>query len=372
VNLKQAILWPLRLPYGAATYLRAAAYGSGALRAKRLDGVVISVGNLTVGGTGKTPMVAAIAEHLLAEGKRVGILTRGYRGEQPVNRSSGGSGSASSGVLSGRGRTSDEVRLLEARFGERVAFGVGADRFARGRELARRGVEWFVLDDGFQHRQLARDVDIVLIDATNPFGGGHLLPAGRLREPRSALGRVDIVVITRSERAPAVEAAVRRYTEAPIFYARAKLEYIQEIGGEGSSGSSTRGTGSASGSGGGPAGAPKATAVEMQRWFVFCGIGNPAAFIADLRAWKFPIVGHKFFRDHHRYTQADVQAIEREAEATGASSILCTEKDLFNLSGAVWGPASSPFYCGISMRIDREEEFWAAVEAEVIRKRTTR
>jgi tetraacyldisaccharide 4'-kinase len=364
VNLKQAILWPLTLPYGAAGYLRAGAYRSGILRPKRLDGVVISVGNLTVGGTGKTPMVAAIAEHLLAEGKRVGILTRGYRSEQSSDRSSGGPGSATSG----RGGTSDEVRLLEARFGERVAFGVGADRFARGTELAKRGVEWFVLDDGFQHRQLARDVDIVLVDATNPFGGGHLLPAGRLREPRSALKRADIVVITRSERAPAVEAAVRHYTGAPIFYARAKLDYIQEIGRERSSGSSTKGTGP----GGGEAGAPKTIAMEMQRWFVFCGIGNPAAFIADLRAWKFPIVGYKFFRDHHRYTQADVQAIEREAEAARASSILCTEKDIFNLSGVCWGPASDVHFCGIVLRIDREEEFWAAIEAEVIRKRTAK
>jgi tetraacyldisaccharide 4'-kinase len=365
VNLKQGILWPLTLPYRAVTYLRAAAYESGALRPKRLDGVVISVGNLTVGGTGKTPMVAAIAEHLVTEGKRVAILTRGYRGEQPDKRSSGAS--------SGRGGTSDEVRLLDARLGARVEFGVGADRFARGRELETRGVEWFVLDDGFQHRQLARDVDIVLIDATNPFGGGHLLPAGRLREPRSALKRADIVVITRSDRAMAVEAAVRHYTEAPIFYAQAKLDYVREIGGERRS-ESNAGPDTESGtpSSGGPAGVPNAIAVEMERWFAFCGIGNPAAFIADLRAWKFPIVGHKFFRDHHRYTQTDAQSIEREAEVAGASRIVCTEKDIFNFSGVRWGAATSPYFCGISMGIDREVEFWAALEAQVIRKRTTR
>ena len=87
------------------------------------------------------------------------------------------------------------MQLMKARLGERVAFGVGADRFARGRELARRGVNWFVLDDGFQHLQLARDVDIVMIDATNPFGGGHLLPAGRLREAKTALARADLIVI---------------------------------------------------------------------------------------------------------------------------------------------------------------------------------
>ncbi len=185
MKLKDSLLWPFTLPYGAATRLRALAYRRGILRQCRLDDVVISVGNLTTGGTGKTPMVLWIAQRLLSEGKKVGILTRGYRGKT----SSGGS-------------TSDEVRFLQARLGDSVAFGVGADRFARGRELSARGVEWFILDDGFQHQQLARSVNIVLIDATNPFGGGHLLPAGRLREPKSALARADIIVITRSERAP--------------------------------------------------------------------------------------------------------------------------------------------------------------------------
>lgn len=346
----QAILWPLALPYGAVAYLRAAAYRSGLLRPKRLDGVVISIGNLTVGGTGKTPMVAAIAEHLLAEGKRVGVLTRGYRGDP----SAGGNHS---------GGTSDEVQVLQARLGDRVAFGVGTDRFARGRELSRRGdpagggVEWFILDDGFQHQKLARDVDIVLIDATNPFGGGHLLPAGRLREPKSALARADIVVITRSARAPAVEAAVRHYTTAPIFYARPNLDYIQAIGGQRTSG------------GEGGAAAPRAIAMEMQRWFVFCGIGNPAAFVADVRAWGFPVVGHKFFRDHHRYAQADVEAIAREAQAAGAHSLLCTAKDLYNLAGVRWPPAANPYFCSISLRIDGEQEFWAAVEELVSHKR---
>jgi tetraacyldisaccharide 4'-kinase len=346
VNFKEAILWPLTLPYGAATYLRSAAYRSGIVRPKRLDGVVISIGNLTVGGTGKTPMVAAIAERLLAEGKRVGILTRGYRGR----RSNEGAG------------TSDEVQLLQTRLGDKAALGVGADRFARGIELAREGAEWFILDDGFQHRQLARDVDIVLIDATNPFGGGHLLPAGRLREPRSALKRADIVVITRSEHAPAVEASVRHYTEAPIFYARPHIDYFQEIGGE---------RGSATGVGGGGS-APRAIAKELQKWFVVCGIGNPAAFLADVRATGYPVVGHKFFRDHHRYTQADVESIEAEAWALGTDRIVCTEKDRYNLSGVRWAPATDIYFCGISMRIDREQEFWAAIEAVVTRKRAAR
>ncbi len=324
MKLGESLLWPLALPYGAVVRLRAQTYRAGLLRQQRLDGIVISVGNLTTGGTGKTPMVLWIAQRLLAEGKSAGILTRGYRGQ-----------TSSAGES-----TSDEVQLLRARLGDRVAFGIGADRFARGSELVRRGVKWFVLDDGFQHLQLARHVDIVLIDATNPFGGGHLLPAGRLREPPSALARADIIVITRSDRTPAVEAAVRRDSDAPIFYARIQFDSIRVLRGEHS------GTQEAN-----PRG---------RKWFAFCGIGNPSAFLADLRDAGFQIAGHRFFSDHHRYSQQDAQSIEEAARQAGADAIICTEKDVFNLAGVNWQPRNV-CYCRISMRIDREEAFWRAV-----------
>jgi tetraacyldisaccharide 4'-kinase len=335
VTFVESLLWPLSLPYGAVAHLRSRAYRTGILRQRRLDGVVISVGNLTTGGTGKTPMVLWIAQRLLAEGKSTGILTRGYRGES-----------------SAAGPTSDEVRLLQARLGDRVGFGVGADRFARGRELTKRGVEWFVLDDGFQHLQLARDVDIVLVDATNPFGGGHLLPAGRLREPQSALSRADIIVITRSDNAPAVEAAIRRDSDAPIFYARAHLESVRAFRGE------YPGTEDAE--------------ARSRKLFAFSGIGNPAGFSADLREWGFEIAGYKVFPDHHRYSAQDMRAIEAEARAAGANGIICTEKDIFNLAGAPL-PALDLYYCRISLHIANEGEFWhaslAAAEARARRSR---
>jgi tetraacyldisaccharide 4'-kinase len=322
VTLLESLLWPFSLPYGAAARLRARAYRTGLLRAQHLDSFVISVGNLTVGGTGKTPMVLWVARRLLDENKKVGILTRGYRGHESPS-----------------GPTSDEVHLLQSRLGDRVAFGVGPDRYARGRELAKRGIDWFILDDGFQHLQLARDVDIVLIDATNPFGGGHLLPAGRLREPKSALARADIVVITRSDHAPAIEAIVRRESSAPIFYARTQLDFIRgftdgQLGGE----------------------VPPA---QLGKLFAFCGIANPGAYLTDLRKWGLDIAGHRFFPDHHRFTQHDDATIEREARACGASALICTEKDLPNLHAIQYRlPA---FYCSISMTIDREDDFWRTV-----------
>ncbi|HUA02223.1 MAG TPA: tetraacyldisaccharide 4'-kinase [Candidatus Aquilonibacter sp.] len=317
------LLWPLTLPYGAWVRLRAFAYRKGILPQKRLAARVISVGNLTTGGTGKTPMVLWIAQRLDAEGKSAGILTRGYGGK-----------------LLPSGSTSDEAQLLSKRLGARIALGIGADRFARGKELAERGTAWFVLDDGFQHLQLARDADVVLIDAIHPFGGGHLLPSGRLREPRSALRRATAVVITRSDHAPGLESAIRRDTEAPIFYARNQLDSIRILRGDEPGEEDAR--------------------ARFRRFFAFCGIGNPDSFLADLHDWGLRVVGHQFFPDHHRYIQHDLESVGAAAHAAGADGLICTEKDVFNLAGVKWR-AADIWYCRISLRIGREDQFWSTV-----------
>lgn len=321
MNFAQTLVWPLTVPYGTVARLRARAHEIGLLKSKRLNAHVISVGNLTVGGTGKTPMVLWIAQRLLDEGKQTGILTRGYRGTSDAS-----------------GSTSDEVRLIDARLGKRIAIGVGGDRYSRGRELAERGIDWLVLDDGFQHLQLARDVDIVLIDATNPFG--RLLPSGPMREPKTALRRADVVVVTRSSRAPAVEAVVRRETDVPIFYARPWLDSLHLVNGD-----VTLDIREARG----------------KKWFVFCGIGNPAAFVADVREWGFDVCGARSFRDHHRYTQAEIDELCAQARAAGAGGLLCTEKDRFNL-GAVESFALEAAYCRITMQVDRANELWSETE----------
>jgi tetraacyldisaccharide 4'-kinase len=333
VRLKESLLWPLSLPYAAIARLRARAYRQGLLRERHLDGAVISVGNLTVGGTGKTPMVLWIAERLLAEGKSVGILTRGYRGKTVSRSVDKSRPTHDSAAVS----TSDEVRLLQSRLGNRALFGVGADRYKNGLALAARGVDWFLLDDGYQHLRLARDVDIVLIDASNPFGGGHLLPAGRLREPRAGLERADLIVISRSNHAPAIESIVRRFSQAPIFYARTELFSVY-------SHSQPQ---------------PAVAEVRAKQLFAFCGIGNPAAFIADLRDWGFQIAGYKSFPDHHRYSPSDIAAIEKQAREAGAAGLICTEKDRFNLEQTQ--PSMNLWVCSISLRIDREDDFWQAL-----------
>jgi tetraacyldisaccharide 4'-kinase len=333
LRLAPWLLEPFSWVYETVVRLRARAYRNGILRRRKLEGVVISVGNLTTGGTGKTPMVLWIAERLVAEGKKAGILTRGYRGRTHAS-----------------GRTSDEVRLLESRLGDRVALGVGADRYGQGVALAKRGVAWFVLDDGFQHQKLERDVDILLIDASNPFGGGRLLPAGRLREPKSALARADIIVITRSKHAPELEAAVGRACAdlgqrvPPIFYAHAEFDGIIARPALPERGEPD----------------PLIAPVAAARFFLFCGIGNPSAFLADAQHESGKIMGHKYFPDHHRYTTRDLREIEKRALAADATALLCTEKDVFNLSPGPWGSLGICFL-PMTLGIDREGQFWSMV-----------
>jgi tetraacyldisaccharide 4'-kinase len=326
-------LWPLSVSYGVVARLRAALYRRGIFQQKRLNGTVISIGNLTVGGTGKTPMVLWVAERLIAEGERPAILTRGYRG---------GAAGDEHGVPS-----ADEVALLRLRLGARAQLGVGKNRHESGRTLERHGAKWFILDDGFQHLALHRDVDIVLLDASDPFGGG-LLPSGNLREPFGALGRAGIVVITRSEHAPALESMVGRATRAPVFYAQTELESVLRV---------------------------PALAVEWPlpdrssaRVYAFCAIGNPRAFFDDLRRWGFSVVGQRAFRDHHRYSSDDIASLEHAAHTVSADAMICTEKDVFNLRSAQAGEL--PVYaCRIRLAVSDSASFWDAVLSPASRSR---
>jgi len=320
------LLYPLSMIYSAIVRAKAWCYDRGIFHARELPGTVISVGNLTVGGTGKTPMVLAIAERLAAEGKHTAILTRGYRGTKAAREN---------GVPQ-----SDEVALLRERLAGKVQLGVGADRYQNGLVLSRHGVDWFVLDDGFQHRKLARNVDVVLVDAMDPFGGKMALPVGRLREPLAAVKRADIVVITRSVQtpAPALEAILRRHTDKPIFYTSTKLESVARI--------------------------PRMDVSLPERdwrkakFLAFCGIGNPAAFFSDLRVWGFQSVQERSFADHHLYTQSEAAELEQAALNSGADALLCTEKDVWNLRNLQF--AKLPAYC-CRISFELPETFWAAL-----------
>lgn len=346
-------LWPLSQLYGSVVRLRTALYRAGVFRGRRLSGTVISVGNITLGGTGKTPMVLWIAERVAADGNRAAILTRGYRGRK-TTAAKGGSSSPSSAAPSS---TSDEVMLLQRRLGERAWLGVGPDRYRNGRMLEGQGAQWFVLDDGFQHLQLARDVDIVMLDATDAFGGGRLVPAGRLREPRAGLSRADVVVITRADHAPAVETIVRRFSNAPIFYAHTEPAAIVKI--ESTDESAMAGE------------FPQVDRVELNRLkpkvLAFCGIGNAGAFFYDLRRWGFSVVAERAFPDHHRYRARDMDRLEGLASSTGATAMICTEKDIFNLAGVPL-PRVPVYAIKIQLALTDGEAFWKTV-LDVVAKR---
>jgi len=327
-SLLRASLLPFSPLYGVAARLRAGAYRSGVLRSRRLPATVISVGNLTVGGTGKTPFVAWLAEHIERQGCRVAILSRGYRGF--------GRGSADSTgeiLLGAAPGGADEPVLLHARLAGRVPIAVGPNRYLAAQPLLARGVDWFVLDDGFQHLQLRRDVDVVLVDATDPFGGG-LLPAGRAREPRFALRRADILVITRAVRAPGLEAALRRYSTAPIFYATTLWDELVPLPVQPPANVQPSNSTGEKALPGVPV-PPPSSANGQPRFFAFCGIGNPDAFFSDLHLWsgqlRGDVVGEKTFPDHHVYSPQDLLVLEHAARDAGGTALVCTEKDARNL-----------------------------------------
>jgi|SRR5579862_232054 len=318
------LLWPLSWVYGIVVQYKALLYEKGALHRQRLKGAVVSVGNLTVGGTGKTPMVLWLAEKFLTRGKSVAILSRGYRGA---------------------GASSDEVELLRRRLGDRVRFGIGANRFAKGSELERKSpVDVFLLDDGFQHLKLARDLDVVMLDGSRKLKTEWLLPAGPLREPVRACARADLLVVTRKFEQPTIEAHDSH--EYQIFYAQTRLlgfrksqvagdiSYLSEIGP-------------------GP-------------FFAFCGIGNPQAFLDDLKRWHVAVAASREFRDHHKYAQADLDAIESAATALGAKALVTTEKDEQNLRGSFH---RLPLYVAvIDFVLGSESEFEATMD-RILRER---
>ena len=290
-------------PWGAVAGARRRLYESGWLRSERVDAPVVSVGNLTWGGTGKTPILAFLAAHFEERGRRVGIVSRGYR-----RRSSGlvvvsdGAGKLAS-VASG----GDEPALLARRFPRAVV--VVAERRPEGaREAIRRGAEVLLLDDAFQHLAIARDADVVLVDAADPWGGG-LPPSGRAREAPAALSRADVVVVTRASRgvACAADAAVPRFSSAPLFHSRFRF---------------------AGWFSGGAAAAPPSGSA-----FAFCAIAKPDGFRATLEEAGASVAGFAAFRDHHPYADADVRKIEERAARAGADVLLTTEKDSVKLEG---------------------------------------
>jgi tetraacyldisaccharide 4'-kinase len=311
--LASLILPPLSAIYGVVTRARITGYQHGWLSVSKLSAPVISVGNLTTGGTGKTPLVEWVCIAVAREtGKRVCVLTRGYGRSNPQSQVVVSDGNK---LLASEREAGDEPYLLARNLIGFAAVVSNPDRVAAG-EWAIKNLrsEVFVLDDGFQHLHLSRNLDIVTIDATNPWGGGSLLPYGRLREPRSSLSRADCIIVTRTEQVEdtgSLRESVQRLAGAnPVFTSHMMTSGIHRLNGE----------------------SVNSGSLLAQPVGAFCGVGNPESFFYQLRQEGYTPVFTCAFADHHNYNQADLDRLTKEAKDHGAGGLITTAKDALKLA----------------------------------------
>lgn len=335
------ILIPLGAVYSAVTRARLAAYQRGLLSVSKLPVPVVSVGNITTGGTGKTPLVEWVCRTIVdlrlpeaaLEGKKVCVLTRGYSRANPKTQVVVSNGTE---ILAAERQAGDEPFLLAKNLVGIAAVISNPNRASAGTwAIENLKTEVFVLDDGFQHLRLARDLDIVTVDATNPWGGGSLLPQGRLRESPHGLSRADCVVITRAEQVQdltSIKEALQQFVgNAPILSSRMLT-------------SGTRRIDRASGD---------REDVPPQPVGAFCGVGNPESFFEHLRRDGHQLAFTRAFADHHQYKQSELDVLVQGATARGAKSLVTTAKDAIKLTSFNFG---IPCYVlEIQILIDEED-----------------
>lgn len=335
-----AVLRASSFVYGGVARLRVMAYQRRFLKSNALPRPVISVGNITTGGTGKTPTVIALAKLLRQRGLRVAILTRGYQRK-----------SAAAHVVVTADSTADEVGdeplFLWKSLNQRepnaaeIPVIVGSDRHASGLlALDRFQPDIFLLDDGFQHLRLRRDCDLALIDATNPFGGGHVLPAGFLREPLTHLSRASAFIITRSDEiadcAPILATLRRINPAAPIFYGVHAFDALRRLG---------------------QSAITDLSEFQGKRLLAVCGLGNPASFHRLIRGCGLALETTLDFPDHHWYAEQDIHRINAYIQADAMHAILITEKDEQKLARFRDQLHAPCFVMAIHMQINPAKEF---------------
>ncbi len=299
-RLMLALLIPLSLPYSLVQRLRAGLYRTGLLKTRRLPRPVISVGNITVGGTGKTPVTALIARLLLERRAKVAVLSRGYGG-----RMEGQVAVVSDGrkILLTAEECGDEPYLLASTVPGLMVV-MGSDRYKAGiLAMERLSPDIFLLDDGFQHLRLHRDLDILLLDCATPFGNGWTLPAGMLREPVNAAQRADLVIHTRC---PVGTIAAPVVDGKPFSGARHLLGGARPLSG----------------------GNPVAFDTLRDRTILaFAGIAEPSAFFDALAGCGLKVVTTLAFPDHVRYDDTRISELAAAMRACGADYAITTEKD---------------------------------------------
>jgi len=304
-------------------------FESGKKESISLDRPTISVGNITSGGTGKTPMVRLICQLLIQQNVKPAVLMRGYRATE--------------------GGVSDEQMMLQQFLGESAVIEANPDRVAgAAAALAKSpGIGAFILDDGFQHRRVKRDLDIVLVSAIEPFGYGHVLPRGLLREPLDGLRRAGCVIITHArrvsdEKLEAIKTELRKhYPDGPIYHAD-----------HGPTGFRSHKT---------PSFAPVDRSIDALRdkpVLAFCGLGDPSVFVEQLKELGARVLEMKAFKDHHDYTKDDLTHLYDRATAVGAKAIITTEKDWVKVQRLPLQVGSTPIW-----RLDVVIRFWWSDES---------
>lgn len=297
--------------YNTAVTVRIRLYEKGVLRSKRLPCKVISIGNITVGGTGKTPMVLYVANLLKDLGLKVAVISRGYGG---YAQRCGGIVSNGKTTLMGTRESGDEPQLLASKL-KGIPLLVGKDRYRAGREaISRFGASVVVLDDAFQHLPLKRDLDLLLLDSTWPFGNGYCIPRGTLREPAEQIKRANAFVLTRwaengcfTRERSMIEAHVQG---RPIFRCVHVPQTLLVPGRK----------------------EPlDLSSLKGQRLFAFSGIARNECFRETVAKLEGRVAGFLAFPDHHRYTHDDLSLIWKRASELNVDNILTTEKDYVNI-----------------------------------------
>jgi tetraacyldisaccharide 4'-kinase len=294
---------------------------------KRLPNKVISIGNITVGGTGKTPAAIAVAQEAMKRGCFPVILTRGYKGSAkgPCFVSRG------EGPLLSSAEAGDEPVLMAKKLQD-VHIVKSADRYEGGlfalAQLGQRDSLVFVLDDGFQHWRLYRDIDVVLVDGLDPFGNRRLLPLGRLREPLGSMQRADVFVVTKIRNDELAAELKSINPAAPVYYSRYDVSRLRDSNGKPLS----------------------VDTISAKRVYAFCGIAHPESFKLTIAGLPVELCGFRSFSDHHRYMPRDLVSLESNMRSLSCDFLLTTEKDMVKLKGLAG--KERIFSLGIEMEIE--------------------
>src|SRR5262245_9782460 len=347
-QITRALLYPPAKLYQLGVRARLALYENKIFKINRLSAPVISIGNLTVGGTGKTPCVAFIAGLLCDACHDVAILSRGYK------RESEGRIEVSNGkeILSGPRESGDEPYLLaQSCPGVRVV--VDRDRYQAGKWLIERApVSVFILDDGFQHLQLARDLNLLLVDATESLEEAEIVPLGRLREPLAGIRRSDAVIVTRSDQSfdrRLLERIITKYSRRtiPIIYAYHEITHLRRLDNREKC---------------------ETSSFSNDRVAALSGIARPERFIDDLRRLGMRVVLRRDFPDHHRYSHEEFDEVVVAALAAGAQALMTTEKDAANLPIEVLKSSRLPVFAAkMEFRWEDEEALKSLLQSVFIR-----